>query len=203
MAPTPTTSLRSFTNAPWRGIQRKMKPGLLAALLGLAAITALAAPPTADKLLSDAKTKARTETKVVFVHFGASWCVWCQRLEAWLQRPEAKPVFEKYFIPVKLDVMEKSPDKQLENEGGDKVLKRLGGDKAGIPFMAFMDSDGNLIVNSIRPFGKSASNIGYPGSLAEVDWFLKMIKTAAPAIKAEDLRAIESSLNQVNKGLKL
>ena len=176
-----------------------MKSTPLAALLCLWALTALADPPSADQLLSEAKAKSSAEHKVVFVHFGASWCVWCKRLESWLVRSDAKPVFEKYFIPLRLDVLEKGPNKKLQNKGGDKVLRRLGGQDVGIPFLAFVDPNGNLIVNSVRPFGNTSQNIGYPGGLAEIDWFLKMIKTAAPGITPIDLKKIEDSLNAASK----
>jgi hypothetical protein len=176
-----------------------MKPSFVAVLLCLSALTGFAAVPTADQLLTQAKVKAAAEHKALFVHFGASWCVWCQRLEAWLQRPEVRPAFEKYFIPVKIDVREKEPDKKLENEGGDKVLKQLGGEGAGIPFLAFVNADGHLIVNSIRPFGNLSQNIGYPGALAEIDWFMRMIRTAAPEIATDDLRSIQSSLEKATK----
>jgi thiol-disulfide isomerase/thioredoxin len=176
-----------------------MKSSSLLVWVCFCALTALADTPSADQLLSEAKANAHAEHKVIFVHFGASWCVWCKRLESWLARPDAKPAFEKYFIPLKLVVQEKGPDKKLENKGGDKVLQHVGGKDAGIPFMAFVDENGNLIVNSIRPFGKLSQNIGYPGALAEIDFFLKMIKTAAPGITPADLKQIEDSLNAANK----
>jgi len=130
---------------------------------------------SADEVLTQAKAKALAEDKAIFLHFGASWCGWCRKLDAFLEQPDIKPVFERYFVPVKLVVQENEKNKGLENPGADSVLKKLGG-PAGLPYSAFLDAHGGLIVNSKR----DGQNIGYPGEPVEIDWFLQMIRKAAP-----------------------
>jgi thiol-disulfide isomerase/thioredoxin len=134
----------------------KTKTILLAAL-ALMPLAIIAKTPSADEVLAAAKTKAAAETKTIFLHFGASWCGWCRKLDAFLDRPDIKPVFEKYFIPVKLVVQENEKNKSLENPGADALLKKFGG-PGGLPYSAFLDADGHLIINSKR----DGSNIGYP-----------------------------------------
>jgi thiol-disulfide isomerase/thioredoxin len=176
-----------------------MKTSFLAALVFFTAFTALGAPPSADEVLVEARTKASLEHKAIFVHFGASWCGWCRRLDAWLETREMKPVFEKYFVPVKLVVQENEKNKALENRGADAVLKRLGG-PAGLPYLAFLDKDGKLVVNSMRPSSSGAGeNIGYPAQPQEVDWFVSMMKKAAPGMAEEDLKVLEASLRAPKK----
>jgi thioredoxin-related protein len=163
----------------------------LTVFLLIAALESPAAPST-QEVLTQAEAKAAKENKTIFVHFGASWCGWCKRLDAFLDRPDIKPVFEKYFVPVKLVVQEQ--DKSLENSGGEKLLKQLGGPD-GLPYSAFLDAKGKLIINSKA----SGGNIGYPGAAPEIDWFVQMMKKAAPGMAEADLKVIESALRSFKK----
>jgi hypothetical protein len=155
----------------------------------LVASSVSAATPSAEQVISQAKAKATTEQKAIFVHFGASWCIWCKRLDAFLDRPDIKPVFEKYFVPVKLVVQESEKNKGLENPGADALLKDFGG-PTGLPYSAFLDTKGALIVNS-KLHGE---NIGYPAQPAEIGHFIQMMKEAAPKMSESDLKTIETAL---------
>ena len=115
-------------------------------------------------------------------------------MDAYLDRPDIKPVFEKYFVPVKLVVQENEKNKALENAGGDALLAKLGG-PAGLPYSAFLDEHGGLIINSKRPSNiGGGENIGFPVQPEEVDWFVKMMRKAAPQITSDDLKTIEDAL---------
>src|SRR6266446_133106 len=133
----------------------------------LTAFAVFGKPPTAEQVMAEARARATAEQKAIFVHFGASWCGWCKRLDAFLDRPDIKPVFEKYFIPVKLVVQENEKNKNLENLGAEAMLKKLGGPD-GLPFSAFLDAKGVLIVNSKPSTAEgSGHNIGYPAQPSE------------------------------------
>jgi hypothetical protein len=163
-------------------------------------VATLAEGPSADQVLAQAEAKAAAEQKTIFVHFGASWCGWCRKLDAFLEKPEVKPVFEKYFVQVKLVVQEDDKHKNLETPGGDAWLQKLGG-PAGLPYTAFLDAGGALIANSMQPSAakKEGENIGYPGSPEEMDWFLKMLRKAAPKISDAELKTLATALQLPKK----
>src|SRR5262245_50788385 len=162
----------------------------------LTALPTFGETPTADQLLAKARAKAAAEKKAIYLHFGASWCGWCKRLDAFLERDDIKPAFEKYFVPLKVVVQENDKNKSQENRGGDAVLQRLGGQGQGLPYSAFLDANGDLIVNSKGPAG----NIGYPAQPAEIDWFLGMIKKAAPRMEETDIKVMETALRSYKPG---
>ena len=88
-------------------------------------------------------------------------------------------------------------DKQgLNTQGGDELLTKLGGSD-GIPFFAFLDGQGRMIVNSLRPRdpdGKHGGDIGHPVEPWEIDYFMTMLAKAAPQMTAEERGTIETKL---------
>jgi len=101
---------------------------------------------------------------------------------------------------VKLIVQEKEKNKGLENAGADTWLKKVGGPE-GLPFSAFLDNKGTLIVNSKRSSNteRAGENIGYPAAPEEIDWFVTMMKKAVPQIAEDDLKGIENALRAQKK----
>jgi len=101
---------------------------------------------------------------------------------------------------VHVTVEEHGDNKALDTPGGDELFKRLGG-PAGLPFFAFLDSRGKMIVNSIRPGenGKKGSNIGHPDKPYEIDWFLAMLGKAVPAMTPEETATLEKWLRSQKK----
>lgn len=169
---------------------------LFLAAFSIFVLTASAEAPSADQLLGQAEATATAEHKAIFVHFGASWCGFCKRFDRFLEQPDIKPVFNKYFVPVKLVVDEFSKNKALDNPGGDALMKKLGG-PSGMPYSAFVDAHGELIINAICPTNNI--NIGFPGEPWEVDWFVVMMRKAAPQMSDDDVKVIETALRNPKK----
>ena len=74
------------------------------------------------------------------------------------------------------------------------MLQKLGG-PGGLPYSAFLDAQGALIVNSKR----EGQNIGYPAAPQEIDWFVQMMKKAAPRMSEDDLKTIETALRSFKR----
>jgi thiol-disulfide isomerase/thioredoxin len=152
-------------------------------------------PAPASDVIDAAVKRAAVESKTVWVDFGASWCGWCRKLEAFLAAPEVKDIIQKHYVLVNLTVMESAGKKALENPGGIDVMKSLGGENAGLPFYAFIDARGERIANSMAmPDG---GNIGFPANRKELDAFVSLFDRTAPALTPTERELVVGYLNRI------
>jgi len=172
---------------------------LLLGSLGLAG----AKPPKADQVLANAKAKATEQHKSIFLIFGATWCPECHTLDSFLDAPEVRAIFDKYFVVAHLSVAEDlahRPD--LNNPGSDKFLDKFGGiapnGEVGLPFMVVLDQGGSRLINSNRPVkGKPAGGgIGFPTEPEEIAWLINMLKKGAPLLTSDEARVVENALRR-------
>jgi thioredoxin-related protein len=140
------------------------------------------APPSADSLVDAAVKSAKSQDKVVLVHFGASWCVWCRHLDEMLQGPELGKLFADHFVIVHLTVQESDDKKQLENPGAEQLLAREGAGKSGVPVFMFFDQAGKKIADSLAL--PNRANIGYPASPEEIQAFGGILEKTTPRMTA-------------------
>lgn len=181
-----------------RGIPRRvvLVALLIAGLSGLAA-RAAEAPPPADQVMAHAQADAASQHKGIFLIFGASWCGWCRRLEQFNHVPEVSAILDKTFVIVHLTVQEHKEKAQLDNPGAEELMKSLGG-QGGLPFFAFLDGGGKLIVTSNRPPDgqKGDTNIGFPGNPQEIAWFTTMMKKVVPSLSAGQVQMLEDQIRR-------
>jgi hypothetical protein len=92
-------------------------------------------------------------------------------------------------------VQESKEKKDLNSPGGEELMKAVGGPQ-GLPFLAFLDCHGDVIVNSMEPGkdGKKPANIGHPNQPHEVDWFMVMLSKGAPNMATEERATLEYCL---------
>ncbi len=174
---------------------------LLTTLFACAA--ALAAPrlgaqtETADAMFAHAKADAQKDQKRVLLVFSASWCGPCKLYERFLQDPQMKPITEKAFVVQRIDVGEHKGDaKHADTPGGTQLRSTLGGvGEPGFPFLVMADESGNPLINSYRN-GDTRNNIGYPALPEEIDWYIEMLKHAAPSVSPSDLAATRAWLQK-------
>ena len=152
-------------------------------------------PEPAATVVDAAVKRAQAESKTVWVDFGASWCAWCRKLEAFLDAPDVKDIIQKHYLIVPLTVMESGPKEALENPGGEAMMNELGGGGAGLPFYAFLDGSGKRIANSMAmPRG---GNIGFPANQEEIAAFVALIGKTAPALSSAERERVLAYLNKI------
>lgn len=142
-----------------------------------------AAPVDAKQVYEAALSQAASQEKLVFLHFGAPWCGWCHHLENFLAREDMAPIFAQQFVDRKIDV-----DRMI---GGKEMAEKFQADRKGIPWFAFLDANGKVLVDSDGPDGQ---NIGYPAQPNEISHFIGMLKKAANKLTPDQIGKIEAAL---------
>jgi len=123
-------------------------------------------PLDAEKLLSEAISRAGREDKRLFLLESGVLCAPCAVLGRFLERH--RQILEKDYVFVTID--------SSRSRNGRDVMKRLRGDKDhSIPWFTILDSKGKTLVTSDTPEG----NIGFPSTPTDVEHFLKMLITTA------------------------
>ena len=97
------------------------------------------------------------------------------------------PLLSKEFVSVKLDYDRQPDAKEIERRYIDK--------DQGLPWMAFLDGDGKLLIHSTPAKG----NIGHPYQPDEVDYFRQMLQKVKHHLTDADIDALIASLVAANK----
>jgi thiol:disulfide interchange protein len=137
-----------------------------------------------SKILEEALARAKAEKKQVFLHFGAPWCIWCRRLDAWREQPGVARIIEKAFVETKIDMD--------RNDGSKEVAARFpGATDGGLPWLAFLDADGNVVSDLTGPKG----NVGFPQTPEEIDLFESVLKRSR-LLEGKDIHTLRITLEK-------
>jgi thiol-disulfide isomerase/thioredoxin len=150
---------------------------------------------SADTVLNNAYAQAAKENKKVILILHASWCGWCKKMEASLNDPTCKKMFDDNYVIAYLDVLENPGKENLQNPGATEVLKKYNAATAGLPFWLILDAKGNTLADSeMKPAGATAAkpedNVGCPTEDNEVIYFTKVLK-ATSNLTDSDLATIQ------------
>lgn len=146
-----------------------------------------AKPLAAADVLAAALATAKKEQKMAFLHFGAPWCGWCHKLEAWMARPEIAAVLAKDFVDVKIDEDRMTGGKELKTA----EMAAAGQKGGGIPWFVFLDGDGKQLAHSTGPKG----NTGFPYQPDEVAHFVTMLQRVRKNLTDDDIALLRTSLD--------
>ena len=160
-------------------------------------------PPKADRVISDAKSRAAAEHKSIFLVFGASWCADCHTLDSFLKDSEVAAILGKYYVIAELSVGEDlAGHPERNNDGSIGLLQKYGGvspsGQVGLPYFVVLDSKGAALITS-NPAGKDKAPdkaIGFPTEPDEIRWFVQMLKRGADALTPEEAKLIEDKLRK-------
>ena len=168
---------------------------LAALLLSAAPFAAGQSAPSAQEIMSRVEAKAVAEHKAILLDFGASWCGNCHLFERFLADPTIHPIIDKHFVTVTLITGEHPGDaKHANTPGGQAFEDSVGGKGTGWPYIVMLDASGKPLADSLRPTASGKSNIGYPDSPAEVDWFMQMLQKSAPSLSPQDTATVHAWL---------
>lgn len=175
---------------------------LAVALPSIAGLPTLAATPpaggpSAAAILAQAEAEARAQHKNILLSFGASWCVNCRLFDQFLADPQIHPILSRAFVFATMVTGEFPNSKYANTPGGVAYEESIAGKDVGFPFLVMLDADGKPIVDSYRPTPESPGgrdNIGYPVAPAEVDWFVEMLRRAAPQLRPQELAQVRAWL---------
>jgi thioredoxin-related protein len=144
----------------------------------------------AKELLDAAQTKAGAQQKRVFLTFEAPECVACRKLDARLTTADIRPLMEKDFVFVAVD-LERS-------RGAKELMEKLHGPKpGGTPWFAVLDATGTPIVDSDDVTG---SNLGCPQTEAELEAWAATLKRARQHMSDEEVEQVVAAFRKAAEG---
>jgi len=146
-------------------------------------------PASAADVLNGAIARAKAENKKVFVRVGAPWCGWCRRMDAYITEPAIAANLEKDFVVTKIDA-ERMP-------GAEAVIAGIRKEDGGIPWFAFLNSDGEILVTSDAP---DTGNVGFPQEPpAEIPYFKTMLEQVKTNMTKEDVNRVVDRLTEIRE----
>jgi thiol-disulfide isomerase/thioredoxin len=179
-------------------VRRALTSTAFALMIGPSGLAAQSAPSThpaiaATTLVATGIAKAKSERKMVFVDFGASWCGWCHRLDKFLADTSAAGrAMRDNFVIVPVVVLETAELAALNNPGSDSLRNAYRGTAPddGLPFFAILDTAGKVVgTSNAMP---DNSNIGHPDLDTEIEAFDRLLAKVAPRMtqtQRNDIRA--------------
>jgi hypothetical protein len=153
----------------------------------LADVVKRATTDDAERLVGAALKQAEAENKRVLLVICTTRCLPCRQLDGFFKK--LAPLLNRHLVVLKLNI------DALQN--GAEVHRRFRKDideaPAYIPWMAVLDSTGNVLHASPALQGKDTVIALPQGNDADRRYFVEMLRSAAPSLSEPDLQQIESA----------
>ncbi len=101
---------------------------------------------------------------------------------------DVAPLLAKEFVILRLD-WDRQP-------GARDLIKPSNGKDPGLPWFAFLDGDGNMLIDSIAPV---TGNVGFPAKDVEYAHFKTMLEKVKRHLTDDDIAKLMKSLEVANK----
>ncbi len=146
-----------------------------------------AEPQSAQAVLSTALSRAKSESKNVFLYFTAPWCEWSRRMDDFLHTGKTAEVLSSVYVPLKVDIERTTDGKELAKTFGWNA-------DTGVPFFVIADPNGSKLADSKGTNG----NIGFPSQPSDIIHFVTVVRKTAPALTPEQMGTLESAIQGPN-----
>jgi len=139
-------------------------------------------PLNAGQLLSEALARAKRENMRVIIQETATWCGPCWLLSRFLDKQRG--IWEKDYVWVKMD--------HRWTDAIEIMREMRQGAEGGIPWLAILDSEGQVLVTSNGP---DRSNIGFPSGPSGQAHFRQMLERTAISLSREEINTLVEALD--------
>jgi thioredoxin-related protein len=164
-----------------------IRPFLILVAVSMSVAAQGQSPPTAERLVAQARADAGSQGKHVLLFFSASWCRWCRQFDELLTDKRFAEPFRESYVITKITVRERDELKRNENLGWESLMQALRGSaERDVPYLAVLSTSGEKLGDSYRPpDGAIPGNAGYPRTPSEVSAFLDLVRRTGRAFSAE------------------
>jgi len=133
--------------------------------------------------LSEVKTAARQQHKLIYLHFTTTWCGWCRKIESDTYPAPAAQEALKDFVAASLDcTVERGKQPTGETKINADLFAKCGG--TGYPYLVMLSEDGQVVLHTV-------------GGYVPVDQFVQELKAAKAANKEyQDFLAYAANADQ-------
>lgn len=143
--------------------------------------------PDAAAIIEEAQDRAKESDRLVFVYFTEPYCELCELLAAWFERPAVRPVWNRVFVTVRVDIS--------RSVNGMRIFASYLGQRrrmTGLPWFAVLKSSGRVLGNAFLMPEKQ--NVGYPWTEEEILAFQDLLERRVEDLTEEELAMLSAEL---------